>query len=63
MSALFRNKALTEKENSLGSGEMALWLKELAARSEDLSSIPQVPHDRRRELTPPSCPLASTCTS
>lgn len=39
---------------------MIQWIRELAAKSEDLSSIPIW---SRKEKTPTSCPLTSTGTS
>lgn len=36
---------------------MAQKVKELVTKTDDLSSIPETPHGRRRELTPAYCPL------
>lgn len=41
---------------------MAQKVEALDTKPGDLSSIPQDPHDGRRETTPTSCSLASTCS-
>lgn len=47
-----------EKEKEMRAGEMAWWVKGLAAKSDDLSLISRT-HIMQRELTLANCPLPS----
>ena len=40
---------------------MAQWVRVLSAKSKVLSSIPETPHDRPREVIPAGCPDFHMC--